>query len=121
MMLIIIFQRGETDRQRPGIAKRPQAHVDAEYLTIGSGLMQHIDQLLPQTDEEGLVIQRPSPALSLTILWKAEDQIDVGGKVELAPTELAHAQHDQRLCYPFGADRRPLLTTGSRVEPGQSL
>ena len=46
--------------------------------------MQRVDQLLSQTNEEGLIVQRPTSTLSLAIFREAENQIDIGGKVKLA-------------------------------------
>ena len=121
MVLVVILHGGKAHRQRAGIAKGAQTHVDPEHLAIHGGLMQHIDQLLSQTDKEGLVINAAPSPLGLAILGKAEDEIDIGGEVELTAAQLAHAQHLQLLRLSFGTGRSPLLAAGLVIEPGKRL
>lgn len=85
---------GPTHHQRDADACQP------EDLTIGGRLVQHIDKLLAQTDEEGLVVDAAAATVGLAILGKAEDEIDIGGEVKLSPTQ--HPCRLQRLRLTIG-------------------
>ena len=61
---------------------------------VASHLVQQLGQLLPQAAEVRLAIEAARTVAVTTVLI-AVDDVDVGGKVELAATELAQAEHDQ--------------------------
>src|SRR5207248_1915082 len=46
---------------------------------------------------EELLVGNAARAVGLTVLREQQHQIDVGGEIELAPAELAHADDDERL------------------------
>ena len=77
-----VVARGE----RPGLAVGPQAHVDAERKALAGGLREKRDQLAAGALERFM--------LAGTVRID-EHQVHVGGDVELAAAELAHADHDQ--------------------------
>ena len=64
-----------------------QAQVDAEHVAVNGDLGQQLDQLLRNAGEEHLVRQRPH-AIGLAVLGEGENQVDVGGKIQLAAAEL---------------------------------
>ena len=113
LALVVLLHRRQRQRQAPGAAEGAQAHVDAEGEAVGGDLAQHLDQALAQAQEIVLVGQ-PARAVALAGLAEGEDQVDVGGEVELASAQLAHADHGQALGRAVGPARRaqPLREAG---------
>ena len=104
----IVFQRDERTDQRSGITVRAQAHVDAENPAVAGDVVERSDQAFAETDEKIINLDpaaaRP-PGLAIavrragrfTVLGIDEDVVNVGGDVEFAPAEFAHADHHQAL------------------------
>jgi hypothetical protein len=112
----VVLERVEVAGERPGIAVRPQPHVDPEYEAV-------LRVLREQPDE-------PAPGALVALLRfrgarVKEDQVHVGRNVELAPAELPHADHDQIVAAQRRLDRhfRELAHRGAdlveRREPRQ--
>ena len=97
LLLVIIFQRGKAQHQRAAVAKRAQAHIHAVDKAILGGLIQHLNQALSETGKKLRVIQLATAAAGGAVLRPGENQIDVGGEIQLAAAELAHAKDQQRL------------------------
>jgi len=93
----VLLQHAQAAGERPGIAVRAQAHVDAEDVTVLGDIGQRIDQAPAQLRKVLVVGQRAWAALRVALVVVEEDQVDVGRDVQLAPTELAHADHHQFL------------------------
>jgi hypothetical protein len=93
----IVFQRAERADQRSGVAVRSQTHVDPENLTVFADIPQGADQALAEAQEEIVVVEPTTTAASLPLLGIDENVIDVGRDVQLAATELAHADDQQPL------------------------
>jgi len=53
--------------------------------------------ICPQFQKRPMAIPR---AVGLAVLGKEKNEVDVGGEVELAATELSHADNDERLRLP---------------------
>ena len=104
MRLQVVVEECGADGQRPAVAEGPQAHVDAEHDALGGALAQQADHQPAEPREEILVVDA-ARARGLALVGKHEDQIDVGGEIELAAAELAHAEHDERLRFAGGAAR----------------
>jgi len=98
----ILLERIETRGERPGVAPGAQAHVDPENKAVLGGLAQRGDEPAPQAREE-LEVALPS-AIGLPFFRIKENQIDIGGDVELAAAELSHADHDE-VSMPASRDR----------------
>ena len=96
MGLVVIFQGAERGDQRAGIAERTQPHVDPVDEPLRGDFGQQLDQPLPEAAEEVLVVQA-ALTVGLSFGRIGEDQVDVGGEVQLAAAQLAHAQHHQPL------------------------
>ena len=94
--LVVVLHRGEAGHQRPGIAERPQPRIDAIDEAFRGALRQTLHQRARHALEIAVGVQR-ALAVGLARRTVAEDQIDIGGEVELAATELAHADDDQPL------------------------
>ena len=94
MLLQIILERGEAHDQRSALPERPQTHVDAKHETLLGPRIEQSNQFAPEAVEVLLVVDyardRPSRRFR-----EQQDQIDVGGEIELPAAELAHAEHDQ--------------------------
>ena len=92
----ILLESIESHRQRTGVAPWPQAHVDAKHPAVFGRLGKQRDQALAQRAEI-LVIGQGAPALRIAFFGVQENQVDIGGDIEFAAAELAHADHDQVL------------------------
>jgi hypothetical protein len=92
----VVFQRVERADQRPGVAVRAQAHVDAEHLAVGGQVAERLDHALAEAGEEIVVFDRFRPG-GLAFFGIDEDVIDVRGDVQFAPAQLAHADDQQAL------------------------
>ena len=92
----VLLERGERRGQRPAVAIRAQAHVDAEHVTIGGAVVECRDDPPAQAVEE-FAIGDSTRAGRLAVLGIGEDEVDVGRHVELAAPQLAHADDDQLL------------------------
>jgi hypothetical protein len=90
----VLLERVEARGERPGVAPRPQPHVDAEDLAVRRHVGERADHALPELHEE-LVVREPAHRLAFVRVH--EHEVDVGGHVELAPAELAHADDEQVL------------------------
>lgn len=97
VVLVVIFHGGEGDGERPRIAKGAQPHIDPEHLTILRGLVEGVDDALAQLDEKLLVGELAPPANRVAVLGEGEDKVDIRGEVQLATSQLAHAEDKQRL------------------------
>ncbi len=92
----VLLQRVEARDQRARVAPRPQAHVDAEHAAVGGRLVEQRDDA-PADAGEVLVIGDAARPGQVAFLGIDEHEVDVGGDVELASAQLAHADHQQRL------------------------
>ena len=90
--LVVLLHRRERQRHATGAAERPQAIVDTQHEPRGRDFRQQLRQPLADTGMEFLGADRTC-TVGLAVLGKRENQIDVGRKVQLAATELAHADH----------------------------
>ena len=106
MILVIVLESGEGNRQRPGLAKWPQAHVHPEYETVGGRFGQGFNEALAEAAEKFFVADGFGP-VGLAVARVGKDQVNVRGEVEFAPAQLAHAEYDQMLRLAFGVTRRP--------------
>ena len=111
----VVFQRIERADQRPGVAVRPQAHVDAEDLAVGREFAEGIDQALAEAVEEVVVVDRRPATIAgrLAFLGVDEDVVHIGRDVQFASAELAHADHHQPL--------RPAVAVERLAELGREL
>ena len=116
-------------RQGAAVAVGPQAHVDAEYKTLGGDGVEPGDQRAAHPGEELLIAEAAPAAAGGPRLRVGKHQIDIRGQIQLAPTELAHGQHHQFLA-PAGLRahghaelrfqlRRALRESGSNAGFGQ--
>ena len=118
LILVVLLQRIEAEHQRTAGTIGAQAHVGAEHEAVDGDRIQCLDQLLPQTNEELLIIQRTLDALGLATFGIAEDQVDVRRQVELVRTELAHAEdHHMLRLAAAPAHRRTELRAMAWVQP----
>ncbi len=92
----VLLERRKGHREGPAFAVGSQPHVDAKDIAIRRDLVQRADDA-PAEPLEELAIGQRLRAIRLAVLRVDEDEIDVGGHVELAPAELAHADHHEVL------------------------
>ena len=92
----VLLERRIGHREGPALAVGPQPHVDAEHVAVRRDVVERADDAPAEPLEEFPVRQRPR-AIRIAVFRIDEDEIDVGGHVELAPAELAHADHHEVL------------------------
>ena len=92
----VLFQAVETHRQRPRVSPGTKPHIDAKHAALFGRLVQQPDQALAHAHEI-FVVGKRARADGFAFLGIDQDEVDVGGDVELAAAELAHAHHDQPL------------------------
>ena len=95
MEQIILLHRIMGERQRPGLAKRTQAHIHAITKAFFRDFIQGANQLLRQLAEKDLV-RFAFRTIGFAAVGINKNQINIGGKIELASAKLAHAQHGHR-------------------------
>ena len=115
LLLVIILQRGKAQHQRAAVAKRAQAHINAVDKAILGGLIQHLNQALPEAGKKLGVVQLATAAARGAMLRPGENQIDVGGEIQLAAAELAHPEDQQRLRRTFSITRSAPFTAAGGV------
>ena len=103
MDLVVVFKGIEAHYQRSAGAEGAQAHVDPEYETIGGALTQDLDQLSRQALKILVVGDGAPLSPGFARFRKGEDQVDVGGKIELAGAEFSQRENGQGLRRPVGA------------------
>jgi hypothetical protein len=100
----VVLQRGQRGDQRPAFAEGAQPHVHAEGLSIGGHLGEQGDQRAAR-EGEVLVVRDGSRPCRFTVGAVEEDEVHVGGDVELAAAELAEGDHDQLVARGRAVDR----------------
>ena len=88
------LERIEVHHQRPAVAVRPEAQVDAKNKAVHGGRVQRVDQHLRRAHEVLLV---GLAAVRLTGLRVGEDEVHIRRQVQLARTQLAERKHHQAL------------------------
>ena len=96
LALEVLLHRRERPRHPPGVAERAQAQVDAMAEAVGRRFVEQLCQLLPEPRVVLLGCQR-ARAVAFAVVLVAVYEVDVGGEVELAATQLAQREHDQPL------------------------
>ena len=96
----ILLQGVVAHGQRTGVTPGAQAHVDAKYIAFIGGLVDQANEAFAGSREE-LMVAHAARAFTpgFTFLGIDEDEIDVGGDVEFAAAQLAHADHHQFLAF----------------------
>ncbi len=97
MHLVVVLQGVEAHHQRSAGAEGTQPHVHPEDEAFCGALAQHFDQLSRQALEVLVVGQGAALSPGFSRLGKGKNQIDIGGKVELAGAELSQREHRHRL------------------------
>jgi hypothetical protein len=90
------------DGKRRGARIGPQAQIGAEHVAVLGALADEAHEVARQAHQEGLHLQAGPHAYAVRIV--EDDEIDVGGIVELEGAVLAHGQHDVAV----GPRRRPV-------------
>ena len=93
--LVVVLHRRKGHRRRAGLAEGPQPPVHPVDEALGGAGGEDAGEVLGDTREIAVGVQRFG-AVGFTALAVAEDQVYVGGKIQLAAAQLAHAD-DHRL------------------------
>ncbi len=117
----VVFQRVEADGERSAVPVRPQAHVNAEHVPVGGHFRERRNQLSAEPGEVLVIANRARP-LRVSFFRISEDEVDVGGDVQLGAAKLAHAQHVQLLRVPARGAPGPAVLGGEPlVEPPECV
>ena len=97
LILIVAVQHREAAHQRSTVAQRAQTHVHAKHEAVGRHGIQGSNQALAELGKILLMLEGFAPSLGFAFFGERKDQVDIGGEVQLARAQLAHAQHHQPL------------------------
>jgi len=92
----------ERQRECADLTKRAQTHIDTVSNALCRGLPQYPNQALSHTGEKRLVVE-VALAISCACFGEGENHVNVGGKVEFLPAELAHADNHHLLGFTAAA------------------
>ena len=106
LALEIQLHRRERQRHAPGVAERAQAQVHPMAEAVRGHLVQQLRQLLAQPREIVLRVQA-ARAVGFAFVLVGVDQVDVGAEIQLAPAQLAEAEHHQPLDCAGGIAHHP--------------
>ena len=120
MGLVVLLQRIEAQHERPLGAERAQPHVDAVDEAFRGRLAEHPHELARELEEEAVVVDASPSPLGLSVLGEGEDEVDVGGEVQLARAELAERQDDELQGFCGLAHRGPEVGALPFVEPADA-
>ena len=84
----ILFQHGQADHRRAGVAVGPQRQIHPKHKTVVGGLA---DQRVKPLCHRAEVFMRAAAAAGVAVVFVEVDQVDVGRHVELTCAQLAHA------------------------------
>ena len=115
--LVVLLQRIEAEHERALGPERTQPQVDAVDESVRGRLAEHLHQLAPELEKEAIVVHAAPAALGLSVLGEGEDEVDVGGEVQLVRAQLAQRQDDELLGLPGVPDGGPEVRTLPLVEP----
>ena len=110
------LERLEARHQRSRIAIGPEPQVDAEGESVLGHRGEQRDELAAQV-EEIFVVRELARPVGIALIRIDEHQVDVGRNIELAPAELAHADHRELLRLPGRRARRAEPGAQRRVGP----
>ena len=90
---LVVVERGVGgERERRGAGIGAQAQIGAEHVAVAGALGEQADEIAREAHEEGLHLEAGAQADAGEIV--EDDEVDVGGVVELEGAVLAHGQHD---------------------------
>ena len=118
--LVVLLQRVEAEHERPLAPERAQPHVYAVDEAVRGRFAEHLHELARELEKVTVVVDVAPAALGLPVLGEGEDEVDVGGEVQFARTELAQRQHDELLGFAGVADRGAEIHALPLVKPGHA-
>ena len=118
--LVVLFQRVEAEHERPLGPERAQPHVHTVDEAVRGRLAEHLHELARELEEEAVVVDAAPAPFGLPVLGVGEDEVDVGGEVQLARPELAECEDGELLGLAGVADRRAEVRALPLVEPGEA-
>ena len=90
---LVVVERGiRRERERGGAGVGPQPQIGAKHVAVGGALVEQPHEIAGEAHEEGLRLEAIAQADAREIV--EDDEVDVGGIVELAGAVLAHGEHD---------------------------
>ena len=92
----ILFQRSEAHGQSAAVAIGAQAHIHTEDIAIGGDVVYQRDNLASHAVKE-IAIANAACAIGIAVFRVHKNQVYIGRHIQLAPTQLAHAYHQQLL------------------------
>ena len=95
---VVLFHRSKRQRERPGLAEGAQAHVNAIDVAVGGVGVEGVDEALRQFAVPGFVFLRflVVGGAGGAVFAVGVDEVDVGGEVEFAAAQFAHAEDEHR-------------------------
>ena len=115
--LVVLLERIEAEHERPLRPERAQPHVDAVDEAVRGLLAEDPDQLASELEEEAIVVDAAPSAFGMSVLGEGEDEVDVGGEVQLARPELAQRKDHELLGLAVRPGGGPEVRALPLVEP----
>ncbi len=94
VLLQVVLEGVEADDLGAGFAERPQPQVHAIHEAVGRHGAEQLRDA-PAEPREVLLVLHRARTHGLAVRGEQEHEVDVGGEVELAAAELAHAEHHE--------------------------
>ena len=112
--LVVVERRVGRDGKRRGAGIGPQPQIGAEHVAVAGALVEQADEIAGDAHEEGLRLEPGAQADAGKVV--EDDEIDVGGVVELEGAVLAHGRARCSRQAHRRANRRP-WRPGGRESP----
>ena len=91
---VVLFHRGVGQGERAGLAEGAQAHIHAVNVAVFCHGVEGVDEALREFAVPGFVFFGFASAAGRAALAVGVDEVDVGGEVEFASAEFAHAEDE---------------------------
>ena len=93
---VVLFHRGKGEGERPGLAEGAQAHIDAVNVAVGGVGVECVDEALGEFAVPAFVFLGFlfAGGAGGAVFAVGVDEVDVGGEVEFAAAQFAHAEDE---------------------------
>ena len=90
--LVVVQRRLRRQRHLRRARVRPEPQIGAEHVAVARALLHQLDEVARQANQERLRLEPLADGDLLALV--EDDEIDIGGVVQLECAVLAHGQHD---------------------------
>ena len=118
---VVLFHRGKGEGERPGLAEGAQAHIDAVNVAVGGVGVKCVDEALGEFAVPAFVFLGFlfAGCAGGAVFAVGVDEVDVGGEVEFAAAQFAHAEDEHGDGVAVGVHGFAVACGKSLVLPGK--